>query len=86
MELRNYMELVVEKSINELLPKSGACDCEKCRLDIMSLALNNLKSQYIVTETGALYAKLRDFDFQHNVDVTAAVVNAIQKVKDRPQH
>jgi competence protein ComFB len=86
MELRNYMEVVVEKCTNDLLPKSGACDCDKCRLDIMSIALNSLRPHYIVTDTGALYAKMKDFDMQHIVDVTSIVMSAIQKVKEKPQH
>jgi competence protein ComFB len=80
------MEYVVEESTSKLIKATGSCDCEKCRMDIMSIALNSLRPHYIVTETGALYAKMKDFDMQHNVDVTSIVMSAIQKVKERPQH
>jgi competence protein ComFB len=86
MELKNYMEIVVENCVNKLLPISGACDCDKCRLDIMSIALNALRPHYVVTETGALYAKMKDFDLQHIIDVTSIVMSAMQKVKESPQH
>ena len=86
MEMRNYVELVVERHTQTLMLRTGVCSCEKCKLDVMSIALNNLRPHYVVTEAGALYAKMKDFDHQHNVDVTAAVMNAIQKVSERPRH
>ena len=86
MVMRNYVELVVERHTQKLLLETGACSCKKCKMDIMSIALNSLKPHYIVTETGELYAKTKDFDQQYNVDVTAAVMSAIQKVSEKPRH
>lgn len=87
MELRNLMEKEVERVVNKILKeRKDICNCNKCRLDIAAIALNNLKPKYVVTEKGGLYGKLDTLNYQFDVDLTKEVTKAIDIVKDKPLH
>lgn len=84
--LRNLMEDIVIKQLDELIPIFGCCDCNQCRLDIASYALNRLPSKYVVTTQGELLTKLDSLDVQFDTDVTAVVSQAILHVSKNPRH
>jgi len=86
MELHNYMEDIVLNNLNLLLEKEDMCKCEKCRLDIMALALNRLPSKYVVTQKGHVYAKLAELELQLKADIIRELTRAIEIVKKNPQH
>ena len=86
MELHNYMEDVVLNNLNLLLEKEDMCKCEKCKLDIMALALNKLPSKYVVTQRGRIYTKLAEIELQFKADVVRELTKAIEVVKKKPQH
>lgn len=86
MEFKNLMEDVVFQVVDEILPRQGCCDCEKCRLDIAALALNHLPPRYVVTEKGKVLSKTAILRPQFEVDVLTAVLNAIEVVKNHPLH
>lgn len=86
MELHNYMEDVVLNNLNLLLEKEDMCKCEKCKLDIMALALNKLPSKYVVTQRGRIYTKLAELELQFKADVVRELTKAIEVVKKNPQH
>ncbi|HZK18478.1 MAG TPA: late competence development ComFB family protein [Clostridia bacterium] len=84
--IRNYMEDVVSATTDIILKQMDVCKCEKCRADIIAIALNNLPPKYVVTEMGQLYAKVKELEQQFAVDVQSAVVKAALIVKDNPKH
>ena len=87
MELRNYMETLVWQSIDEVVAgHQGVCPCERCRFDIVALALNFLPPRYVVTAKGETWAKVKVLEQQFYVDVITALTNAIILVKSRPHH
>ena len=87
MELRNLMEDAVEDAINQLLSgKENVCHCDRCKLDIAAIALNNLKPKYVVTEKGSLFAKVDILDYQFDVDLIKEVTKAAKIVGNEPQH
>lgn len=86
MQLRNIMEDAVSQYMDHWLPISDVCQCEICRLDIMAIMLNRLPSNYVVTDTGALLARLHEFDLQHKADIMVAMTDAIEIVKKHPRH
>ena len=52
--LHNYTETAVLYLLDDIIKeykktKPDLCDCERCRQDIMALALNNLPPHYIVS-------------------------------------
>ena len=87
MELRNLMEDAVEDAINQLLSgKENVCHCDRCKLDIAAIALNNLKPKYVVTERGHLYGKVDTMNYQFDVDLIKEITKAMQIVKEHPHH
>ncbi|MBF7083334.1 late competence development ComFB family protein [Desulfallas sp. Bu1-1] len=87
----NYPEVAVRELIDEVLENykkknPDICDCERCRNDIMALALNNLPVKYIVTEKGHIYTKAIFDQIGGKAQVIAALTAAIQKVHKFPRH
>ena len=85
-QLRNYTEEAVKLYVDRWYPESDICQCETCRLDVMALMLNNMEPYYVVTDQGALYAQMSDFDPQYKADLVTAMGTAIRTVKNRPRH
>lgn len=86
MQLRNFMEEVVSDYVNRWLPECDICQCESCRMDVMAIMLNKLPPHYVVTDTGALFAQLKDFDLQHKADIMVAMTSAVEIIKQNPRH
>lgn len=82
----NYMEIWVEEYMEVLLEKSDGCKCDKCRRDIFTLSLNNLKPYYVATPMGKIMAKLESTKQQFDTDIIVEVSKAIKKVNDSPNH
>lgn len=81
------MELLVRGALADSLSKAdGVCRCDRCRLDMMAHALNNLPPRYIVSTRGNTRAYLDSLQGQNQVDVLLAVNNAIQAIGQRPRH
>lgn len=85
-QIKNYMEVIVFNLMSEVLPDINVCRCEKCRLDIAAIALDDLPPKYIVTEKGELYTKIDALQQQFEVDVISAITKAAVLVKRNPRH
>lgn len=85
-KLKNYMEDIVSHKLENLLKLMNLCKCDKCRLDIMAIALNDLPPKYVVTDKGELYIKIRELEQQFEVDVETAIVKAAMFVSKNPKH
>jgi competence protein ComFB len=87
MKLHNHMEDLVLSYVDKLSPQfDSVCKCEKCRLDIAALALNNLPGMYSVTEIGEVYSKIKEMEAQYVADVIKEVTRAIEIVSINPIH
>ena len=87
MELHNLIEDDVINVITKLGNKDvDWCTCDKCKMDIAALALNNLKPQYVVTEKGNVLGRANNMTQQYKTDVTLEVTKAIEIVGRNPQH
>ncbi len=87
MELANYMENLVWQYLPSVLADHPqACTCQRCRYDIAALALNFLPPRYVVTDKGQVLTKVKSLEQQFNVDIIAALTNAIILVMSRPHH
>ena len=86
LEIKNYMEECVEEMADEIIKENGCCDCERCRLDVMAIALNHLPAKYIVTKTGERYMKMALLRDQIHVDVVTEITKAAQIVKANQRH
>lgn len=85
-QLRNFTEDRVIHFLDRWFIEADVCHCDVCRLDVTAIMLNNLKQKYVVTEKGALYAQLDDFDPQHRIDFITSLNQAAKIVKNSPNH
>ena len=84
--LRNFTEEAVKLYLVRWFEQADVCHCDTCRLDVTAIMLNNLKPKYVVTDTGALYAQLDDFDPQYKIDFMTILSQAAKIVKNGPRH
>lgn len=84
--LKNIMEDIVEQRMDELLPHSGCCQCEVCRMDIKAIVLNKFPAKYVVTTTGEIMTRLNSYDRQNTADLTTAIMQAMEIVTEHPRH
>lgn len=84
--LKNYMEEAVDSKIDLLLSSINVCKCNKCKLDIKAIALNNLSPHYAVTDKGKLYSKLKEMEAQFEIDIETAIIKAAMIVASNPRH
>lgn len=85
--LVNLMEKEVINTVNKVLDQmDDICKCDKCKMDIAAISLNNLKPNYVVSEKGQVYSKINNMNYQFNTDIVSAVTSAIELVKNNPKH
>ena len=87
MGLINFMEDVVRNCANEAISGDpDFCRCERCRLDVIAIALNHLHPKYVVSNRGYAYARMDELQAQFRTDTIVAVARAMKTVKERPLH
>lgn len=87
MQLHNFMESAVSEALQTVLVQiPGICDCERCRLDIMALALNRLPPKYTVTHSGEVFTRLKMWDVGNQAAVLSEVTRAAMVVAGHPNH
>ena len=87
MLFKNYMEEVVDSTMDEILARDeDICKCERCLMDIKALALNNLPPKYVVTNKRYVYTKGNELVSQFKAAVAVAVPNAMKIVRKNPRH
>lgn len=81
--LVNLMEAFVEKRLDAALKKFKCCTCDRCRKDVLAIALNKLPPLYVIGDD----ADTRDLhERERAAQVATALVQAILVVKARPLH
>lgn len=86
VQMKNYMEICVERTLDKILENYDICNCDRCRADIMAIALNRLPAKYVVTPEGEKFFKLASIQNQFEVDTIAEVTKAIEIVKNNSRH
>ena len=84
--LRNYTEEAVTLFMNRWFNEANCCHCEDCKLDVMALMLNQLPPKYVVTDQGALFAQMDEFDPQVRIDFISIMTQAADLVRIYPRH
>ncbi|AFK86953.1 MULTISPECIES: late competence development ComFB family protein [Thermoanaerobacterium] len=86
MELKNFMEEAVKDVIDNVLKDLDVCKCDKCKLDIMALTLNNLPPKYYDTEKGEVYTKVNELKRQFEVDIISQITRSAFYVNQHRRH
>lgn len=84
--LTNLMEETVLRKIDQLWPQTDYCKCDKCRLDIAAYALNRLPARYVQSFEGAMLHKFETSTTQTDIEITAVVYRAIQRIGEEPHN
>lgn len=79
----NVMESAVTGKLDSVLERFSCCRCDRCKKDIVALALNKLPPKYMVLP-GSLPPP--DLDPQTNARVVTAMIQAVLKVRQFPRH
>ncbi|MFU0832141.1 MAG: Late competence development protein ComFB [Oscillospiraceae bacterium] len=82
-EVINVMEEVVLSKLEAVLSRFQCCRCDRCKKDIVALALNKLPPKYMVLSQGQ---NPPDIDAQTNAQVVTAMIQAVIKVRAHPRH
>jgi competence protein ComFB len=90
-ELINVAEQVVKQLLDSVIanykkehPK--VCTCQRCKIDILAVALNNIKPAYVVTNLGRVMKQVSYDDFGGRAAVLAEIVKAVDFVNHKPNH
>ena len=85
-EIKNYTEISVLENLDTTMINLGTCTCQKCRADVMAIALNSLAPKYVVSERGELFTKTGSLLHQNSADVISAITQAVGVVSKKPRH
>lgn len=80
------MEDIVVQLIDRIIANIDMCKCDKCKTDILAIALNKLPPKYIVSEKGELFTKIQSLNEQFEIDIISVVTQAAMQVKQNPRH
>jgi len=83
MRLINATEITLFEQLNKIYSQREICKCERCRLDIAAIALNNLPPNYVVSTEGEV---IKTISQQLKIDVQKELEEAIAKVSSHPHH
>lgn len=85
--VKNYMEDLVENSLNEILSSyPNICKCDECKDDIRAITLNKFKPIYFVEAKGNVYSKLDSLESQFKTDIVTELIKSIEVVYSNPEH
>ncbi len=86
LELKNYMEILVNQMFDMATQDMEVCKCDRCKLDIMAVALNQLQPRYVVSDESYLYVKLSMLQQQFSTDIIAAITKGTMIVSGNERH
>jgi len=85
--LVNVTELLLFEILDSTLKGvEGFCACERCRIDVAAIALNNLPTNYVVTDEGEVKKRISVLHMQIRIDLTQAIIRAAKEVMKQPHH
>ena len=82
----NVLEEIVQSRVDEFLKLFDVCTCQRCRSDVMALALSELPPKYIVVDSSYVSPLLNFYSNRYMGAVTAQLSHACTVVKNNPHH
>ena len=82
----NVTQALVEDKADKYIKMFGLCNCNRCRIDVIALALSNLPAKYVVAKPHELIPRLSMYEQKYNAAVVTQVMSACRKVLERPHH
>lgn len=86
-KIHNIMEDIIESEINNNIDTLQICPCPKCRKDLLTLTLNNVKPQYISTEKGQSFVTAtRHASAEDSISLLADITRYALIIGKNPRH
>lgn len=85
-KVKNVMEYVVEKKLEQLAPTLNCCKCQQCMSDIVAYVLNRIPAKYVSSARGELFCKIIEFDQEFEHELVILVAKAAEIVRENPLH
>lgn len=83
--LYNITERLVINRLEVALKKMNCCRCDRCKKDIIALAMNSLQTHYVVGTKDEI-DKIAIKDEILGLEITSAILKAILNVRKNPRH
>ncbi len=82
----NITQALVEAKVDKYIKLFGLCDCPRCRIDVIALALTNLPPKYVVAREHEMVPLLSVYEGKYNAAIISQVMNACKLVMENPRH
>lgn len=82
----NVTQALVEEKTDKYIKMFGMCTCQRCRIDVIALALSNLPSKYVVVSDKDINPRLSMYESKYSAAVITQVMSACKKVLEKPHH
>jgi hypothetical protein len=82
----NIMEMLVKANSDRYISIMEVCTCPRCKIDIETIALNNLPPKYVYMKPSEISARSNVYAGRFQTAVTAQLMRACQTVLDNPRH
>lgn len=82
--LYNLTEHLVISKLEMVLKNMNCCKCDRCKMDILAIALNNLEPHYVVSSKNIIDEKV--IRSKLSQQATAEVLKAALRVRKCPRH
>lgn len=88
---KNYLEVAVSEVFDEVLAQlrkknPDLCGCERCREDVMAVALNRLRPRYVASDKGEVLTQAVYSRVGGKAEVIASLVQGFELVSKNPRH
>lgn len=80
----NLTEKAVTDNLDSVLERFKCCKCDKCKKDMIAIALNSIEPHYVVTSSDKPLPDI--YSSQSKAEIATSIVRAIIKVKANPNH
>ena len=82
----NVTQALVEEKAEKYIKMLGLCNCNRCHIDVIALALSELPAKYVVVKGKDINPRLSYYESKYSSAVTTAVMSACKKVNEKPHH
>ena len=82
----NVTQALVEDKAEKYMKMFNMCTCNRCRIDVIALALSNLPAKYVVAKPKDMIPRLSMYESKYSAAVITQVMKACKKVIDLPHH
>lgn len=85
--LKNVIEDIARDFLNTTLTlRYDICTCNQCRNEMLAYVLSRVPARYATTEQGVLYTIIEQTKVEHEVEITKAILSAIELISKNPRH